>query len=68
MGARITVASLPCHPALRTPSPPWRTCERGCCRSALRPIQDRPADMTANVRKEYDRYQALVTKLNIELE
>ena len=34
----------------------------------LRPIKDTPADMAANVRKEYDRYQALVTKLNIKLE
>jgi tripartite-type tricarboxylate transporter receptor subunit TctC len=34
----------------------------------LRPIKDKPADMAANVRKEYDRYQTLVTKLNIKLE
>lgn len=34
----------------------------------LRPIKDTPAEMAANVRKEFDRYQALVTKLDIKLE
>jgi tripartite-type tricarboxylate transporter receptor subunit TctC len=34
----------------------------------LRPIGDTPPEMAGNVRKEFDRYQAMVQRLNIKME